>query len=58
MVMLRGRAGSSRHLRKLYKKRWEKEWPEDDEYLRELTREAKTLEEVLSLMRECHHWEK
>lgn len=55
--MLRGRAGSPEVLRSKYQQIWLRNWPHDDSSLRELCREAKSIEEVLTLMRECHEFE-
>ena len=55
--MLRGKAGHIPTLRQKYKEIWNREWPHDDKYLRELARESSSVEEVLELMRECHSFE-
>lgn len=52
--MLRGKAASTRGLRRKYRNWVGKDWPYDDTYLRELTRESDTMQFALELMRECH----
>ena len=52
--MLRGRCAHCGTLRARYKATWFADWPHSDGYLRELTQEADTVAEVLTLMRECH----
>jgi len=54
---MRGPAAHVPTLRALYREKWGRDWPHDDEYLRELTREARSREEVVVLMRECHEFE-
>ena len=51
--MLRGKNANIRFLRSKYEEIWQRPWPHDDRYLRELTREADSVEIVLELMREC-----
>lgn len=52
--MLRGVTASLRRLKEAYAAWTSVAWPHDDSYLRELTREADTQEELLLLMRETH----
>ena len=51
--MLRGIHGNLSYLRDQYLARWDKEWPHDDKYLRELAQEAATVDDCLHRMREC-----
>lgn len=51
--MLRGLHANATALRIAYFKWTDRSWPHNDDYLRELTREAATKEQMLNLMREC-----
>lgn len=51
--MLRGKSANLKHLYQRYRLAFDREWPHDDTYLRQLTREAASEEQVLELMREC-----
>jgi len=52
--MLRGNGAHCQTLRAKYEAKFSSPWPHCDSYLRELTREADSVPEVLMLMRECH----
>lgn len=54
--MMRGTAAHPPTIRAKYKDRWDRDWPFDNKYLRELIHEANSHEEVLSLMRDCHEF--
>ena len=51
--MISGIHASIRVLRFRYLETWGRDWPGNDEYLRELTRETSSVNEVLILMREA-----
>lgn len=54
---MRGINANLPRLRAAYQEIWNRPWPFEDSYLRELAYTADSREEVLMLMRECHEFE-